>query len=83
MSASAEPGFKGATMALHSTVGFGLSALAGWAVGAALDAGGGSDSPQAWLAGFGLLAAGILMGPLALRWSRAGPPESIDSQSKA
>jgi MFS family permease len=83
MSASAEPGFKGATMALHSTVGFGLSALAGWAVGAALDAAGGSDSPKAWFAGFALLAAGILMGPLALRWSRTGPPESIDSQSKA
>ncbi len=83
MSASAESGFKGATMALHSTVGFGLSALAGWAVGAALDAGGGSDSPTAWLAGFGLLAAGILMGPLALRWSRAGPQESPDPRAKA
>jgi MFS family permease len=71
MTASAEPSFKGATMALHSTVGFGMSALAGWAVGMALDAFGGASSPAGWTAGFGVLAAGILLGPLALWWSRA------------
>ena len=53
MSASAEPAFRGATLALHSTVGFGLSALGGWAVGVALDAGGGPSSPTGWLAGSG------------------------------
>jgi len=72
MSASADPRFKGATMALHSTVGFALSAVAGWAVGAALDAFGGAASPAGWLAGFGVLAAGVSLGPLALWWARAG-----------
>jgi MFS family permease len=69
MSATAQPGLKGLTYALHSTVGFGLSALAGWLVGVTLDAFGGSDEPRAWTAAFCVLAAGILCGPLALRWS--------------
>jgi MFS family permease len=70
MSASAEPAFRGATLALHSTVGFGLSALGGWAVGIALDAGGGPATASGWLAGFLVMAAGIVLGPLALWWSR-------------
>lgn len=70
MSAAAEPGRRGATMALHSTIGFGLSAAGGWAVGLALDAGGGIDSPGGWSAGFILMAAGGLAGPLVLWWSR-------------
>lgn len=74
MNASAEPAFKGATMALHSTVGFGMSALAGWAVGAALDAFGGASSPAGWTAGFVVLAAGISLGPIVLAWSRGGGP---------
>jgi len=70
MSASAQPQFRGATLAMHSCVGFALSAVAGWAVGVALDAAGGNESPQAWLAGFAVMAVGILLGPLALWWSR-------------
>lgn len=71
MSASAEPRFKGATMAMHSMAGFGLSAAAGWAVGVALDAFGGAESPAGWLAAFAVLGGGVLLGPLALWWSRA------------
>lgn len=70
MSASAVPVNLGATMALHSTVGFGLSAAGGWAVGIALDAAGGPTNPSGWLAAFAVLAAGVLCGPVALRWSR-------------
>jgi hypothetical protein len=70
MSGAAEPRYRGATMALHSTVGFGLSALGGWAVGWALDLGGGAMSPTGWLAGYAVLAASALLGPLALWWSR-------------
>jgi predicted MFS family arabinose efflux permease len=70
MSASAEPAQRGATMALHSTVGFGLSALGAWAVGVALDAGGGPATSSGWLAAFALLAAGVLVGPIVLWWSR-------------
>jgi MFS family permease len=72
MSASAVPAQRGATMALHSAVGFGLSALGAWAVGVALDAAGGPSNPTGWLWAFAVLAAGVLLGPLALWWSRGG-----------
>ena len=73
MSASANPSQRGATMALHSTVGFGLSAFGAWGTGVALDLAGGPSSASGWLAAFSLLAAGILLGPLALWWSRVSP----------
>jgi MFS family permease len=68
-SASATPTHRGATLGLHSTVGFGLSALGAWGAGIALDAAGGPTNPSAWMALFGLLAVAILLGPLALFWS--------------
>ena len=70
MTLSAQPDYRGATMALHSTVGFGLSAAGGWAIGVALDAGGGMSTPSGWLVAFLVMAAGGLLGPLALWWSR-------------
>ena len=70
MMSYAQPQFKGMTLAMHSTVGFGLSALSGWMVGLALDFHGGTQDPQAWLAAFGVLAAGVMLGPLALRLLR-------------
>lgn len=73
MSASAAPAYRGATMALHSTVGFGLSAAGGWAIGVALDAGGGMDTRSGWLLAFIVMGAGGLLGPLALWWSRREP----------
>ena len=72
MSASANPSQRGATIALHSKVGFGLSAVGAWGTGVALDFAGGPNSASGWLAAFSLLAVGILLGPLALWWSRAG-----------
>ena len=72
MTTSAVPEQRGATMALHSTVGFGLSAAGAWATGVAIDAGGGPASASGWLAAFALLAASVLLGPLALWWSRRG-----------
>jgi predicted MFS family arabinose efflux permease len=70
MSMAADPNYRGATMAMHSTVGFSLSALGAWAVGVALDLAGGPLSSTGWMAAFSVLAAGILLGPLALYWSR-------------
>jgi predicted MFS family arabinose efflux permease len=70
MTMAADPANRGATMAMHSTVGFSLSALGAWAVGVALDAAGGPGSASAWTAAFAVLSAGILLGPLALYWSR-------------
>ena len=76
MSASAHPDYRGATMALHSTVGFGLSAVGGWGVGMAIDAGGGMSASAGWLAAFLVMAVGGLLCPLALWWStrRPAPP---------
>lgn len=70
MTMAADPDNRGATMAMHSTVGFSLSALGAWALGVALDAGGGPTSATAWTGAFVVLAFGILLGPLALYWSR-------------
>ena len=70
MTMAADPNYRGATMAIHSTVGFSLSALGAWALGVALDAAGGPSSATAWTAAFAVLAAGILLGPVALYWSR-------------
>lgn len=75
MASEAAPAFRGATMALHSTVGFGMSALGSWGVGMALDAAGGPLSSSGWLAAFAVLAAGIALGPLALLWSRRTHPQ--------
>jgi predicted MFS family arabinose efflux permease len=75
VTAAAEPQFRGATLALHSMVGFGLSALGGWAVGVAIDAAGGPGSARGWTAAFMVMGAGILAGPLFLWWSRrSGDP---------
>jgi hypothetical protein len=73
MSAAAKSDHRGATLALHSTVGFGLSALGAWGTGTALDIAGGPQSASGWLLVFTVLAAGILMGPLALFWARTFP----------
>ena len=70
MTMAANPDYRGATMAVHSTVGFSLSALGAWALGVALDAAGGPSNASAWTAAFAVLAAGILLGPIALYWSR-------------
>lgn len=59
------PGQRGATMALHSLVGFGAASLGPLAFGAVLDAGG-DAAAGSWLAGFAILAAGVLAGPLIL-----------------
>jgi MFS family permease len=69
MTLSAEPAHRGVTMATHTTVGFGLSAAGAWAIGVALDAGGGMDTSTGWLLAFLVMAAGGLMGPIAIWWS--------------
>jgi predicted MFS family arabinose efflux permease len=75
MTAAANPSFRGVTMGLHSTVGFGLSAAGAWAVGVALDAAGGAATASGWLAAFCVLAAGIALGPVMLLWARMSQGE--------
>jgi MFS family permease len=70
MTLSAQPEYRGATMAMHSTVGFGLSAAGAWAVGVALDVGGGMEASTGWLAAFLVMAVGGLTGPVAIWWSK-------------
>jgi len=70
MAMSADVPHKGATMGLHTTIGFGLSALGSWSSGIVLDLGGGPSHAWAWLMMFLLLAGSILLGPLALWWLR-------------
>ena len=65
---------------MHSTVGFSLSALGAWVVGVALDAAGGPHNAAAWTAAFSVLAAGILLGPVALYWSRQGRARSMSQR---
>lgn len=76
MTIAADPRHRGATMAMHSTVGFSLSALGAWGIGIALDSAGGPSNPSAWMAAFCVLALGIMLGPLALYWSRATVPQA-------
>jgi hypothetical protein len=71
MSAAASQEHRGATLALHSTVGFDLSAAGAWGTGIALDLAGGPENAGGWLLAFVVLAADISVGPLALLWARA------------
>lgn len=68
--AAAKPEQQGATMALHSMVGFGCSFLGPLAVGLALDAGGGRTDPTAWFCAFAAMALGGVLGLLVLRVTR-------------
>ncbi len=64
--AAADPRRMGATMALHSTLGFFAGMCGPVAFGAALDLTGGGVTVASWGAGFAVLAAGVMVGPLAL-----------------
>ena len=64
--AAARPGQSGATMALHSLLGFAAASLGPLAFGLLLDAGG-DHAAGSWFAGFAILAAGVACGPLILR----------------
>ncbi|QCK88826.1 MFS transporter [Phreatobacter aquaticus] len=70
MSAAATTSHRGATMALHTTMGFAFSAIGAWSSGLMLDLAGGPASASGWRAMFGLFAVIGLAGPLALWWSR-------------
>lgn len=59
------PGQRGATMAMHSLLGFGAASLGPLAFGSALDFGG-DAAAGSWFAGFAILALGVACGPVAL-----------------
>lgn len=70
MTQSARPEVRGATMAMHSMVGFGMAALGGTVAGLAIDWGGGPSTDSGWRAAFLVMGAGIAIGPLVLAWAR-------------
>jgi MFS family permease len=69
MMAAAEPEHRASTMALHSSLGFGISVLGPLFVGFALDAAqymAGGENVVTWGIGLAVMGIGALIGPLAL-----------------
>ncbi len=69
MMAAAEPEHRASTMALHSSLGFGISVLGPLFVGFALDAAqylAGEQTVVTWGIGLAVMGLGALIGPLAL-----------------
>lgn len=79
--AAAPAGRRGATLALHSTLGFGAGFLGTTAVGVALDLAGGA-SETGWLVAFATMALGAVFGPLVL-WRLGGRPADGKSGQEA
>lgn len=76
---STEPRHLGRTMAVQSAVGFSAGAMAPAVFGAVLDLAGrlGRPTTEAWGWAFMILAAGVLIGPLAVGFTaRLGAPEA-------
>jgi MFS family permease len=71
MVAASDPRLRGATMAVHSTLGFGTGFVSPLVFGAALDLCGGNQSLFAWGVAFVTLGLGAIVGPVALGFARA------------
>jgi predicted MFS family arabinose efflux permease len=69
--AAARPGEQGATLAVHSILGFLGGGIGPLVVGCGLDLGGGIVSGGAWLVAFALTLAGSAVAALVISW-RAG-----------
>ncbi|MDO8607775.1 MAG: MFS transporter [Phaeospirillum sp.] len=63
----AEPARRGATIAIHSLLGFGAGFIGPLAFGLVLDLAGGATTGLAWGLAFASLGAVVALGPLALR----------------
>lgn len=64
--AEAQPSLRGATMAMHSFLGFGAAMIAPLAFGTVLDLAGGNASVGAWGLAFATLSIGGVLGPLGV-----------------
>ncbi|MBE0615979.1 MAG: MFS transporter [Burkholderiales bacterium] len=67
MVANSDPNIRGASMALHSMLGFGAGFIAPLAFGAVLDAAGGNASPGAWTLAYASLGMVGALAPLLLK----------------
>lgn len=70
MVGAADPRLKGATMAVHSTLGFGTGFVSPLVFGVALDLAGGNQSIVAWGIAFATLGAGAIAAPWLLGFAR-------------
>jgi MFS family permease len=66
MVAASDPALRGATMAVHSTLGFGAGFIAPLVFGLALDLAGGNQSAFAWGMAFVTLGIGAVVAPALL-----------------
>ncbi|MGD9868206.1 MAG: MFS transporter [Hyphomicrobiales bacterium] len=73
---NAEPGYRGATMAVHSTLGFAGATFGPLVFGLALDAGGG-QTPMGWWLGYAHMGMVLLAGAAVL-WLLRAPPVTGD-----
>ena len=64
---NSDPAMRGASMALHSMLGFGAGFLAPLAFGAVLDASGGNAAAGAWMLAYASLGVLGALTPLFLR----------------
>jgi len=71
MVAASDPALRGATMAVHSTLGFGAGFVSPLVFGAALDLAGGNQSLVGWGVAFVTLGIGALLAPTVLGFTRA------------
>jgi MFS family permease len=67
MVANSDPTMRGASMALHSMLGFGAGFVAPLAFGSVLDACGGNASPGAWMLAYASLGVLGVFAPLVLK----------------
>jgi len=67
---AADPDRRGATVALHSLLGFGAAFFGPLAQGAILDVSGHGRSAASWAIAFAVMGVIGLLGPLALRWGK-------------
>jgi MFS family permease len=72
MVAHSAPAARGATMAVHSTLGFGAGFIAPLVFGAVLDLAGGNANATAWGLAFVTLGAGAVIAPWLLGFARRG-----------
>jgi MFS family permease len=71
-----DPVHKGRTMSLYSLIGFTGAFIGPVIFGVVLDAFGGEQNPDAWLAAFMTIAGLVLLGPIIV-WRLIGFSEDI------
>lgn len=73
---AADPGMRGATMAVHAMFGFVGATLGPATAGVVLDLAGGRDDPAAWASAWLVAVAGGVFAAFALRFVGRVPPEN-------